>query len=118
MSMADALRKINGKLPDWLKVVKPEEAEPVQHVSTVDDIADLVRMARFEGQIDRQSATWNTVTAWAATELLETFAKMETAEGVYATELRERARTLRDMLAMADKSREKVQFPDTAPFIA
>lgn len=115
--MSDAMRKLNGKLPDWMQVIKTDKIEPIVPLSTIDDIAEIIRMARYEGQIDRQTATWNAVTAWAAKELLEVFSQMETAEGSYAVELRARSKTLRDMLAMCNKSKEDVKFVETPQYI-
>lgn len=114
MSMADALRKV----PSWLKTVTGgAPIEIPEQASVVDDIRELVRLAGVDGQIDRQSGTWNAVSAWAAKELLETFVAMEHADDEKTVALRARAKALRDMLDMDDKPAKPVLMESSAPYI-
>lgn len=114
MSMADALRKV----PAWLKTIGGgAPIEIPEQATVIDDIRELVRLAGWKGEIDHQSATWLAVSAWAAKELLETFAAMERADDEKPIALRARAKALRDMLDMDVSPAKQVLMESSAPFI-
>ena len=116
MSMSDALRGLKEKTLDWMNPTSAINEPPVIPTA-LESFAELVRMAAYEGVIDRHSATWLAVQAWCANELLETLVALEQAEPENKAALSERARTLRDMLAMPDKDDGAVIFSNDAPLI-
>lgn len=115
MSMADSLRNLRGKVP-WLSPIQDQILQAPAELTVVEEMALLVRLAGTKGSIDRQSSTWTAVCSWAATELLETFAKQERANDEKAAELRARVRTLRDLIELDDKP-QVVKFEDQSPLI-
>lgn len=103
MSMFDALKGMSDKFPFYHK---PEVA-PADKLSTVDSMAELVRMANEKGFIDPLSSTWSGVKGWAASELLETYVKGEKADDVKAVELKARSKVLRELMDIANPKKQK-----------
>ena len=114
MSMADALRRISNA--PWLRgtVHQPVVEKPP---TLLQEMETLIRMAATNAQIDRQSGTWIAVSSWAANELLETFAQQESATTEKSSELRARARVLRELLSFKERDKVVVRFADSAPLI-
>ncbi len=115
MSMADSIRNLRGKVP-WLAERQEPTIQAPAEPTVVEEMAILVRLAETNGAIDRQSPTWVAVCSWAATELLETFARQERADDEKAAALRARARAMRDLLELDDRP-QAIKFEDQAPRI-
>ena len=113
MSMSEALR---GRKAEWMRPADSEQVLAPESQTVLQGMQGLVGMAGVKAKIDCHCETWAAVCAWAATELLETFAKQEGADDEHAAALRARQRTLRDMLVM-DQRREVVKFEDISPHI-
>ena len=114
MSMHEALRPLRG-IVDWLKGEPEEIQAPPPLPTALEDSQGLMELANRGGLIDRQSATWNGVAKWAATELIEARALLETVDGDTAAELRARCRTLRDLLTVNDRRNEPEKVEDFGP---
>lgn len=115
MSMWEALRRMPGSF------FAREEEQPseTKRAEIVDEYAVLVSLAKQPGAIDRQSTTWAYVTSWAAREILRARASMDTCkDGLQNAALRERIRTLKDLLAAdAKDSRKRIEVKGYAPDI-
>jgi hypothetical protein len=114
MSMSDALRNLKDRVP-WLAAAHEEPTMAPPPLTVLQEMEELVRMAGVTGTvIDRQSSTWVAVSQWAASELLETFSKLESADDTKA--LRARAKTLRELLAMNIKP-QVAKIENQGPYI-
>lgn len=103
MSMHEAIRAIRGKLP-WLDPAVEPTPDIAPAPTAAEEAADLARMANARSRIDRSSGTWVAVCAWAAGEIIEAHAKLETATEPKSTELRARIRCCRDLIAVDDRA--------------
>ena len=114
MSMAEALRPLRG-IVDWLKGEPDEIQAPPPPPNPLEDLLGLVEIAARQGMIDRQSATWNGVSRWAAIQLIDAHAALEFAEGETAADLRSRCRLLRELMTVDDRQREPEKVEDFVP---
>jgi hypothetical protein len=117
MSMGDAVRAIREKLPDWMGGAPGVDIEPPVIKTPMEDMAEIVRASSYQGMMDKQSSTWLAVSAWAATDLLETLAKLETARDHDVIVLQARARALRDIMDMDQAIQKPVLMKSSAPYI-
>ena len=115
MSMNEALRPLRG-IVDWLTNGGDEEQAPPVAATPLDQAEYLIYLAKTPGVIDKTSATWTGVASRAAKELIIAQARLETADGDRAAQLRARCATLRDVLAFGE-DREVKPIEDEAPFI-
>lgn len=120
MSMHDALNSLREK-QIWKRMFgeqePPPDMQPTEPESIGDAFAALLQKAAYTGEIDKQSATWFAISAWAARELLQTLDSMETADDARARELRIRARTLREVLDMDKPPKRVAKAVRQAPYI-
>jgi hypothetical protein len=117
MSMADAMRSVRELIPDWMGGRKEIPIEPPPTKTALEDMAEVVRMAGFIGQIDKHGSTWNVVAAWAANDLLETWVKLESADQREAIALQARAKAMRDLLEIDATPAKPVLMASSAPYI-
>lgn len=112
MSMMEALRHVKD---DFLS--RNDEAKSDKRPDVVDEYAHLVALANMKGAIDRQSGTWAAVAAWAAREILTARAKLDGA-GTQAEALRERIRSMKDLLSIdAQQAKKRIAVKGHEPEI-
>lgn len=102
MSIHEALKGLQGQVP-WLPDQPDQEQAPIEQPTAIDDARVLGLMVQRTGRIDRQSATWNRVSQWAAEELINAWHSLETARGERRDALQARCAVLRDMLAIDER---------------
>ena len=116
MSMFEALRPLRGLAP-WLNRGEEEELKAPVPPSPLEEIEMLVALAKAAGTIDRSSGTWNGVSRWAALQLIEIRARLETAPDGKSAELRARAAQLWALLTMDDRPETPQMIEDPGPDI-
>lgn len=94
MSMMEAVRR----LPSLFRS-EEEQAAAAKKVDVVEEYEQLLIMARGQGKLERQSATWSYVAAWASRELLKVRARDATS-AEQAVAARERSRVLKELLSL------------------
>lgn len=94
MSMMEAVRKIPGLFRS-----DEEQAAAAKKMDVVEEYEQLLIMARGQGKLERQSATWTYVAAWAARELLKVRTR-EATNAEQAIAARERSRVLKELLSL------------------
>lgn len=116
MSMHEAIRSLRGKIP-WLS--DPEDEVPVVPVvpPPLEAAESLILLAKAPGRVERTSETWQAVARWAATELIVAQTGLETATGERADALRSRVKTLRDVLAIDERTALKAVVADQGPYV-
>lgn len=115
MSMYEALRGLKDKAP-WLAKRDEDETLPPAPPNAFEEAEALVFLAKAQGKVDRQSATWAAVSRWAAKELILLQKYLETATGDKATEARGAAKKLRDLLVIDERAEPK-PIEDPGPYV-
>lgn len=116
MSMREALRSIPQMVIDSWRSTEDESSKPRD---IVDEYAHLVVMARVTRGLDRQSATWQFVSGWAAREILRARSQQDSCKDeIQAATIRERIRTLKELLSADDREKKKdIKIKDHQPDI-